>query len=82
MPMVYVEVNNEPNDVMEDSKDTSTQEICAKLVSNVVQTPPLTRYSFQKHKTTTQDDVEPQTKITITSSLSNVNVSELNPNLV
>jgi hypothetical protein len=80
--MVYIEVNNEPNDVMENSKDTSTQEICAKLVSEVVQIPPLARYSFQKHKVATQDDVEPETNKITTSSLSDVNASELNPNLV
>jgi hypothetical protein len=32
MLMVYVEVNSEPSDVMEDSKDTPTQEICVELV--------------------------------------------------
>jgi hypothetical protein len=54
---------------MEDSKDTSTQENWAKLVLEVVQTPPLARYFFQKHKVATQDDVEPKTKKTTTSSL-------------
>jgi hypothetical protein len=81
MLMVYVEVNSEPSDVMEDSKDTPTQEICAELVSKIMKVPPLARYSFQKHKATTQDGGEPKTKKTTTSSLSNVNASELSLNL-
>jgi hypothetical protein len=40
---------------MEDSKDTSTQEICAKHVSKVVQALAHARYTFQKHKVATQD---------------------------
>jgi hypothetical protein len=79
--MVYAKVNNEPNDVMEDSRDTPTQEICAKFVSKVMQAPPLARYFFQKRKATTQDGGEPETKKTTTSSLSYVNASELNFNL-
>jgi len=79
--MVYVEVNSEPSDVMEDSNDTPTQEICAKFVSKIMQAPPLVIYSFQKHKATTQDGGELETKKTTTSSLSNVNASEVNPNL-
>lgn len=79
--MVYAEVNSEPNDVMEDSKDTPTQEICAELVSKVMQAPPLTRYYFQKRKATTQDGGELETKKIIASSLLDVNASELNPNL-
>jgi hypothetical protein len=79
--MVYAKVHSEPSDVMEDSKDTPTQEICAELVSKVMQAPPLTRYSFQKHKVTTQDGGELKTKKITTSSLLDVNASELNPNL-
>jgi hypothetical protein len=81
MPMaVYVEGSNEHTHVMEDSKDTSTQEICAKLVSKVVQVLAHARYTFQKHKVATQDDGVPKTK-KIISSVSNVNEGELNPNL-
>jgi hypothetical protein len=48
MPMaVYAKGSNEHTHVMEDSKDTSTQEICAKLVSKVVQVLACARYTFQ-----------------------------------
>ncbi len=82
VPMVYAEVNSEPNDVMEDFKDKSTKFFWVELVSKVVQVPPLAIYYFQKHKATTQDDSEPKTKKTTTSSLLGVNVGELNPNLI
>jgi hypothetical protein len=42
---------------MEDSKDISTQEICAKPMSKVVQVLARARYTFQKHKVATQDMV-------------------------
>lgn len=38
------------------------------------------RYTFHKHKATTQDDGVPKTKKTIISSVSDVNEGELNPN--
>jgi hypothetical protein len=78
---IYVEGNNECTHVMEDSKDTSTQEICAKLVSKVVQALARARCTFQKHKVATQDDGVPKTKKITISSVSNVNEGELNPNL-
>jgi hypothetical protein len=50
---IHAEGNNEPIHVMEDSKDTSTQEICAKLVSKVVQALSCVSYTFQKRKVAT-----------------------------
>ncbi len=46
MPMaIYAKRNNEPTHVMEDSKDTSTQEICVKPVSEEVQALARVRYT-------------------------------------
>ncbi len=81
MPLaIYAEGNNEPTHVMEDSKDTLTQEICVKLASEVVQALACARYTFQKCKATTQDDGVPKTKKSTISSVSYVNEGELNPN--
>ncbi len=78
---IYAKGNNEPTHVMEDSKDTSTQEIYVEHVSKVVQTLTRAEYTFQNNKATTQDDGVPKTKKTTISSISNVNEGELNPNL-
>jgi hypothetical protein len=77
---IYAEGNNEPTHVMEDSKDTSTQEICVEPASKVVQALAHARYTFQKRKATTQDDGLPKTKKSTISSVSYVNEGELNPN--
>jgi hypothetical protein len=73
---VYVEVNIEPTQVLEDSKDNPTQEIFVDHVSEVVEVPPLTRYLFQKHKASTQDEDVPKNKKNVVSSLSNVNLGK------
>jgi hypothetical protein len=78
---VYAKGNNEPTHVMEDFKDTSTRKNCAKPMLKVVQALACARYTFQKHKATTQDGGVPKTKKIIVSSVSNVNEGKLNPNL-
>jgi len=59
---VYAEVNIEPTQVLEDSKDNPTQEIFVDHVSEMVEIPPLARYLFQKHKASTQDKDVPKNK--------------------
>jgi hypothetical protein len=78
---VYVKVNIELTQILEDSKDNPTQKKFVDHVSQVVEVPPLARYSFQKHKVSTQDENVPKNKKNVVSSLSNVNLSEITPNL-
>jgi hypothetical protein len=70
---VYVEVNIEPTQVLEDSKDNPTQEI---FVDEMVEVPALAKYLFPKCKASTQDEDVPKNKKNVVSSLSNVNLGK------